>query len=131
MFQIKDQDKVYINYPLLKTYCIDSTIEVCRSYFEYVLRKSIQQHSKIYLHINLQSFSISSFNKYYNQMKIFTSNNSDIIKQIKEIYIYYTPRIITDIRSIIGNLFTDFNAKIVYYDKITTPTHINRLFDKQ
>jgi hypothetical protein len=134
IYVIPNTNKIFIDYTIFKLFGVegnyDNIIEKVLFYYDELMI----QYGGYEVHINLQSFSITSAERYKNIISLFyeTSNkvNINYTKYLIGMYIYYTPSMM-DIISKLLKPFIDpiIISKIIYIQKKESESSLKQLFD--
>ena len=117
IYQIRNSNKVFFNYLVFKTFASSTNYIICQEYLLEVFKNVINQHNTFEFHINLQTFSISSCQRYYTNIKYLMQESDLFSKNISVVSIYYTPSVITHIQHALGPLFNTLESTIIYHSK--------------
>ena len=121
-FIIPNTNKIYIDYITFKMYGNPEIYEEVNDYLISIISECIQKYGTYDMHINLNTFTISAFQRYKPLIDIFANkclnhetNFSDLLNKM---YIYYTPSIMDNIIKILGPLFNNgIKNKLMLYSK--------------
>jgi hypothetical protein len=126
-------NKIFIDYTVFKHYAHCDIFNSIVLHFVNLLQTIKINNSTIELHINLQSMTLSSLEKYKNIISLFiTSYGNEYIQFINNIYIYYCPHFINAIQfvfsKIISSVAVNTLHEIKYYSIKETPEKLTQLF---
>ena len=128
IFQIPNTNKVYYNYQLFKTYANPDVIIPLYERFCSVIALVVEMFGDFELHFNLQSFTVSACTRYSGMISSSIDENESFSQKVTKIYIYYTPSVINQIRTILFHSIQRFSQKIVAYSKSESEQLIAELF---
>lgn len=125
---VLNKGDIYFDYMMLKTYIHP---ELFSNFLEYVNKISseyIEIISQYSLHLNINSLTISAFERYWPLVQQILYNYPVTGTKMQKTYIYYTPSIAEQILKIISPYITNIKNKLVFYSKTESPEKINELF---
>jgi len=136
-FIIKDTNHVYIDYTLFKTYAAPENYEAILSYISnivhYLVSSTVVTPQTFHLHINLNTFTVSAFERYNKFLQVFFESylrtNPAIMALFESINVYHTPSAMKMIAAMFTRLYNQqLKASVVYYDKDESGEKLQRLF---
>lgn len=122
LYIIPNTNKIFIDYPVFKTYIFPELYETFIEYCISLMHYCIEIYNCFEIHININSFSISACHRYKNAIIMFNNNcihsNNDFSLKLNKMYIYNTPKTMKDIITFLTP-FMDQNIKnkIVFFNK--------------
>jgi hypothetical protein len=126
VFIIPNTNRVFLNYPLFKTYATPDNylriVQYILTCFEYC----IEHYGNYSTHVNLDTFTISAAERYKNVVEMFLNHcmasNNDFSSRLTNMYIYYTPATFQNISKLLSAFIHPLvKEKIVLYDKKESP----------
>lgn len=136
VYIIPNTNKLYLNYPIFKTFANNSNSNEIIDYIIGLLCQCIKTYGQYEMHINLHSFSISAAERYKSSIQLFCekcyslNNTCDVnfAGMLINMYIYNTPSVI----STITHLFKPFidpllNQKLIFITKEQSPLLLEQL----
>ena len=128
IFVVPNTNKIFFDYPLFKTFATPENIGACQVYLQHTLLPFILQcYDHFEMHVNLSTFSVSACQRFFNAIKSLFNSTTELAKQMDSLYIYYTPHVIEQIRTMLYPVVKHILPKIVYYSKIESETKIKQL----
>jgi len=133
LFVIPEKKTIYFDYTVFKTYMTPDLFDSFLDY-EYNLTHEWVNTVKSYeLHLNIQSLSISAFERYRGfidkVLQRYPPISPTAIKMSK-LYVYYTPSIIEQILNFLAPFIQHLREKIVFYSKVDSADYLDILFEK-
>lgn len=122
------QGDIYFDYMLLKTYIHPDLFGNFLEYVNKISTEYIENISKYSLHLNINSLTISAFERYWPLVKQILYNYPVTGTKMQKTYIYYTPSIADQMLKVLSPYITNIRNKIVFYSKNESPEKINELF---
>jgi len=131
LFIIPEKRIIYFDYTVFKTYM---TADIFDSFLEYEYNlthawvKTIESYQ---LHINIQSLSISAFERYRSFIDKVLQRYPPICPnsiKMNKLFVYYTPSMIEQMINFISPLISHLREKIVFYSKLDSPKYLSDLF---
>jgi hypothetical protein len=105
---IEDTNKVYMEYPLLKTYANPELYNTIINYIIQLISVCVEKHNNCDLHLNLKSFTITAANRHKELIRMccekLLQSDSPFQNEIKHIFLYNYPNIIP----LLTTLFSTF-----------------------
>lgn len=132
IFNIPNTKIIYLDYTIFKQYCSLENYSVIVEFVVQTVNKCIRSFGNFEIHINLDTFSISSCHRYKDVIKLFcgrcTQNNSSFCDKLLNMYIYNTPAMMNQI-SILLKPFIDSTIvnKIIFINKENSKEVIKNL----
>jgi hypothetical protein len=126
VFVIPNTNRVFLNYPLFKTYATPDNYLQIVQYILVQFDYCIQQYGNYSTHVNLDTFTISAAERYKHVVELFLQhcmvNNNDFSSRLTNMYIYYTPATFQNISKVLSAFIHPIvKEKIVLYDKKESP----------
>lgn len=127
-FLIPNTNCIFFDYPLFKTFACTDIYDEYTTHSYNVIYDCISRFSTFEMHVNLNSFTISAFERLRKLMERFFGESPLFSDKLKRVYVYYTPSVIEQInimiRICVGHIFD----KIVYFTKVESEQKLNALF---
>jgi hypothetical protein len=124
VFIFPNTNKVFLNYPLFKTFATPDNYEYVVQYILTCFQYCITNYGSYSTHVNLDTFTISAAERYKHVVEMFlnkcmsSSNEYDFSSQLTHMYIYYTPNTFQNISKLLSAfIHPTVKEKIVLYDK--------------
>jgi hypothetical protein len=127
---LPNTNKIYYNYLLFKLYANEKCFELLYIHMIKLIQTILMNYPTFEFHINLQTFSISACQRYYQLITNTLSSNQLYFDKMDKIVIYHTPNIIDSITRLLYNYVKDMLDKVEYV-KEDSETRIKILFDIQ
>lgn len=132
-FIIPRTNRVYIKYPILKSFINPSNHEQFVNYTQSLFAKCITDYGSFECHINMESLTISGVERHRKVIEMFARPPSEhggieYTLYLNTLYVYNTPSVIESIRKMLSYLLdTELIKKIVTYNKAETVIQLNKL----
>ena len=132
LFVIPEKSIIYFDYTVFKTYM---TVELFDEFLEYeynLTHEWVKSISSYELHLNIQSLSISAFERYRIFIEKVLSKYPPISPtavKMSKLHVYYTPSIIEQILRFLSPFIQHLREKIVFYSKENSVEYLEELFD--
>ena len=121
-------NKIYFNYLLFKTFATPSNIGECQSYLQQQLLPAILgSHKTFEMHVNLSTFSVSACQRYFSAIKTLFQSTTELTENMDGLYIYHTPSVIEQIRTMLYPVVKHILPKIVYFSKQESEIKLQQL----
>jgi len=135
IFIIPETNKIYFDYVFFKSFANPSIFHEFIDYTYKLINTCIQKYQSYAFHINWNSYTISSHERYKGLYKIFLdkyeNNNCTFHEHLTELYVYYTPNVIQAISGLMKPLLhPDVLSKIRLVSKNESEQHIKKLLSK-
>lgn len=127
-FLITNTNRIFFDYPLFKTFACAEVYEAFTTHSYKVLFDCISQNSSFEMHVNMNSFTISAFERLRKLIERFFTESPLISDKLTYVYIYYTPSVIEQINKIIKMFIAHISYKIVYFSKAESEQKLKMLF---
>ena len=129
---IPNTNIVYIDYPVLKTYAMETTYQVTMQYICSLFKCLIEKYGDYECHLNLLSYTVSAcerhkgiFNYLFEECN---KNNHIYTTMISKFIIYNTPNTMANVIQIMTPLINPLvKEKVVMFDKIESLAKITAL----
>jgi len=112
---------VYFDYTIFKTYMSETNFELFLDYIDAEISPWVCSFSFYEVHLNMQSLTISGFERFRFFFDKLFSRLPDATKTLKNIYIYYTPSIVDHVQMVLRPFISEFINKTVFYSKAESP----------
>lgn len=116
-YLVPNTNSIYFDYPLFKTFACAEVYEAYTSHSYKVLFDCVSQNSSFEMHVNMNSFTISAFERLRKFIERFFSESPLISDKLTHVYIYYTPSVIEQINKVIRMFVANVSYKIAYFSK--------------
>ena len=135
IFIIPETNKIYFDYVFFKSFANPSIFHEFIDYTYKLINTCIKKYQSYAFHINWNSYTISSHERYKGLYKIFLdkyeNNNCTFHEHLTELYVYYTPNVIQAISGLMKPLLhPDVLSKIRLVSKNESEQHIKNLLTK-
>jgi hypothetical protein len=127
-FLIPNTNRIFFDYPLFKTFACAEVYEEFTTHSYAVLFDCISQNSSFEMHVNMNSFTISAFERLRKLIERFFTESPMFSDKLTYVYIYYTPSVIEQINKIIKMFIAHISYKIVYFSKAESEEKLKLLF---
>jgi hypothetical protein len=126
VFVIPNTNRVFLNYPLFKTFATPETYARIVSFILVCFEYCIEHYGNYSTHVNLDTFTISAAERYKSVVELFLQNcmnsNNDFSSRLTNMHIYYTPATFQNISKLLSAFIHPLvKEKIVLYDKKESP----------
>jgi len=125
---IPNTNCIYFDYPLFKTYACAEVYEEFTTHAYTVINACLSQYPTFDIHVNMQSFTISAFERLRKLIERFFVESPLFSDKLTYVYIYYTPSIIEQINKLIGMFIAHISYKIIYFSKAESDDKLKKLF---
>ena len=105
-------------------YCIN----IFTNYSYELYTDIFSKYDTIEIHITLQSFTISAFERYFPMIRRYMTSGPDVTSRMSRLYIYHTPSVIEQMARIMSPFISHFANRIVYYNKKESDEKLAALF---
>lgn len=132
IFVVQNTKIIYLDYTVFKQYCSLENYSAVVEFIVQTVNECIRSFGNFEIHINLDTFSISSCHKYKDVINLFCGrciqNNSSFCDKLVNMYIYNTPIMMNQI-SILLKPFIDSTivSKIIFIKKENSEEVIKKL----
>lgn len=132
IFIIPNTKIIYLDYTVFKQFCSPENYSTLVECMVQAIHKCIQSFGNFEIHINLDTFSVSSCHRYKDVIALFcvrcVTNRSSFCDGLINMYIYNTPAMMNQI-SILLKPFTDSSVanKILFIKKENSEEMIKKL----
>jgi hypothetical protein len=132
VYAIPNTNKVFFDYTVFKQYAIPELFLEITEYTISVIRNCVSSYGKYEIHVNLQSFTISSCQKYKDIISLFCNKcmrcENKYAQYLETMYIYNSPSMMDTISSILRTFMDDcMKHKIVLYEKKISADLLHKL----
>ena len=130
---------IFVDYTLLKQYACDTNYHIVLTYLFDQIHRVLEQNTDYELHINFQGFSVSAVERHKDFIKLFYKtffqDGTNYLSQLKMIYIYYVPSMMSTIVSILSKYMKEIvgqkitiRDKVVMISKEESPEKLSKLY---
>ena len=135
IFIIPETNKIYFDYIFFKSFANPSIFHEFINYTYNLIDICIKKYGAYSFHINWNSYTISSHERYKGLYKIFLdkyqNDNCNFHEHLTDMYVYYTPNVIQAISGLMKPLLhPDVLSKIILISKTDSEQHIKTLPSK-
>jgi hypothetical protein len=130
LFVIPEKKVIYFNYTMFKTYMTPDLFDEFLDYEYNLTNEWVKSISSYELHLNIQSLSVSAFERYrgfIEKVMIRYPPISPTAVKMSKLYVYYTPSIIEQIMRFLGPFIQHLKDKIVFYSKENSEEYLEEL----
>lgn len=131
LFLIPDKHIIFFDYTVFKTYMTPEIFDDFLIY-EFQLTNDWVESLEYYeLHINIQSLSISAFERYRGFLEKIMNRYPPICPssvKMTKLHVYYTPNVIEQILKFLSPFIQHLREKLVFYSKADSPDQLSQLF---
>jgi len=130
LFIIPEKRIIYFDYTVFKTYM---TSDIFDSFLEYeynLTNEWVKTIESYQLHINVQSLSISAFERYRCFIDKVLQRYPPICQKcikMNKLIVYYTPTMIEQMLNFIP-FISHLREKMIFYSKVDSPKYLSHLF---
>ena len=131
LFIIPDKKIIYYDYTFFKTYMTADIYDDFLDYENQLTHEWIQSMESYELHLNIQSLSISAFERYKGFIEKVLERYPPVSPsslKMSKLCVYYTPSIIENILNFLSPFIQHLKDKIVFYSKNESPNYLEELF---
>ena len=134
VYIISNTNKVYLDYTIFKLYATPELFDIIIQKAIYLFEKCIENYGNFEVHINLNSFTISAFDRYNQIISKFCleclNNNSNFTTNVTNLFIYNTPNMIDILKNLIKPFIDNSIAnKIIFLNKKESEKLISELLN--
>jgi hypothetical protein len=122
---IPNSNKIFMDYTVFKLYANPSNYNDIINYLYKLIQYCIDQYGSYEVHVNLDTFSVSSCHRYKDILKMYCdvclNNSTEFNVKLIKVYLYNIPNVFESISQIL-NPFIDkiVISKMVKFNKIDT-----------
>jgi len=133
VYQIRDTNKVYINYPVFKMFVNPSNYNEFVLFNQTIFNHCIRVHGSFECHVNLDGLTITAVERHQRLVEIFCADPSErggveYTNYLTKVYIYNTPSIIDNIAILLKRLLDpDIMKRLVKYSRGETAYQMSLL----
>lgn len=126
--------QLYFDYTIFKSFIIPELYDTIINYTVNKISYCIHQYEKIELHINLNTFSISAYNRYKDCIIAYTQKLYSTIPNFPTIlvamHLYNTPSSLDTISQLLGTLLPEeTRRKVIKHDNKSSEKAINTILE--
>lgn len=118
---------IYFDYTIFKQYACPENYNYIVDSMTAIANHVLTTYPDYEFHINLNTFSISAFERYRSIIDYFLQNFQHIFSRNSLLCIYNPPQIIHQIQRALKPFVPNINGNIVYYSKEESPQKIQQL----
>ena len=126
---IPNTNKIYINYPLFKTYGHHSISPLFYEHFLVLVQTLVNQYGCFEIHVNLNSFTVSACARYNDMICTTCDQNEDIMRTLTDLHVYHTPNVIQQITQMLYHSVKTFIPLVHYHNKNESDALVQQLFE--
>lgn len=127
-YLIPNTNSIFFDYPLFKTFACSEVYEAFTRHSYEVILDCISKHSTFEVHVNMNSFTISAFERLRKLIERFFAESPLFSDNLTHVYIYYTPNVIEQINKMIRMFIAHISYKIIYFSKAESEHKLKNLF---
>jgi len=124
---IPNTNIIYFDYTVFKQYACPENYNHIVTYMANITNHILGIYPTYEFHINLNTFSISAFDRYRPIIDYFLQNFQQIFSKNTLLCIYNSPNIIGHIQRVLKPFVPNLNGRIVYYSKEESLQKLNEL----
>ena len=121
------EGEVYFDYLFFKTFIHPDIFDTFLDYVNTISFEYIDTVEKYNLHLNLNTLTISAFERYWVLIKQIIQKYPVNGNKMQKTYIYYTPSVVDQIIRILNPFIVHIKDKIVFYSKAESPEQIKKI----
>ena len=121
------EGEVYFDYHFFKTFIHPDIFDTFLDYVNTISFEYIETVEKYNLHLNLNTLTISAFERYWVLIKQIIQKYPVNGNKMQKTYIYYTPSVVDQIIRILNPFIVRIKDKIVFYSKAESPEQIKKI----
>lgn len=133
IYQIKNTNQIYLNYPLLKTFAYNDNYDYILNYIIQTINQCILEKGDYEVHMNIRSFTVSAIERYKPLMMKYCQllgNDTTFSERMTKMYIYHIPAVFDMIKKIAKPCINPtVNAKINIVPNEISEQQINLLLE--
>jgi len=135
VFIISNTNKVYLDYTIFKLYATPDLFDIIIQKVIALFEECIEKYGSFEVHINLNSFTISAYERYNQIISKFCleclNNNVKFTINITNLFIYNTPNMIDILKNLIRPFIDNIVAnKIIFFNKKESEKLISELLNQ-
>jgi hypothetical protein len=132
VYTIKNSNHLFFDYTVFKNYMNTNVMSDIIQYIINIFNRLIHQHGSIIFHVNMDSYSITSHERYKQIYPMFfeacAQNNIDFNKHVSIMYTYNSPKILTTLSSFFSAFMGNQSLQnVVLYSKAESKPLIDKL----
>jgi hypothetical protein len=134
VYIISNTNKVYLDYTIFKLYATPNLFDIIIQKVISLFEKCIEKYGNFEVHINLNSFTISAYERYNQIISKFCldclNNNAKFTINVTNLFIYNTPNMIDILKNLIKPFIDNSIAnKIIFFNKKESEKLISELLN--
>jgi hypothetical protein len=126
---IPNTNKIYINYPLFKTYGHPEIAPLFYEHFLVLVQTLVNQYGCFEIHVNLNSFTVSACARYNDMICTTCDQNEDLMRTLTELHVYHTPSVIQQITNMLYYSVKTIVPLVHYHNKNESDALVQQLFE--
>jgi hypothetical protein len=129
-YSLKNKNIVIIDYSIFKLFANPNNYEKITTFILEEFKKSIQTYDNFECHLNINTFTISSAERYKSMIQIFCNkalaSDTQYSDKISKFLIYYPPSMIKHISHVFSPFINpNVKEKVIIYNKISSDLNWN------
>jgi len=133
IYRIKDTNKVFMDYTVFKTYAHPSNYDSIVKYIMQLLSENIIMFGEFEVHINLDTFSVSAFQRYQTVIETYLNEcmkqDTPLAEKLVKMSLYNIPSIMDNIQKLLAPfIYEEVKKKIDLNDKKKSKALLEILF---
>lgn len=121
------EGEIYFDYIFFKTYIHPEIFDVFLDYVNTISFEYIDTCESYNLHLNLNSLTISAFERYCGLIKQILQKYPLNGSKMQKTYVYFTPSVVDQILRVLNPFIGHIKDKIVFYSKSESPEKIKKI----
>jgi hypothetical protein len=130
IYIIPGTNKIYFNYPLFKNFATPQNYADSQDYLQLLAGQILQNFHAFEMHINLAGFSVSACQRFFGQIRSLFETTTELTARMDIMYIYNTPHVIDQIRTLLNPIVKHILPRVTYYNKQESDQLIKNLHNE-
>lgn len=133
-YNIQNTNHIFIDYTIFKLYANQDIYMRCVGYLISLFSHAIEAYGNFEVHLNLDTFTIASTNRYRDIIHIFLnsclSNNTKFTEKLNKMHIYNIPLVFDNIKKMLNPfIHISVRPKIITYTKAESASRLQQIRD--
>jgi hypothetical protein len=133
-YTIQSTNHIFVDYTIFKLYASPDIYTRCVIYLISLFSDAIEKYGAFEVHLNLDTFTIASTNRYKDIINIFLnsclSNNTKFTEKLNKMHIYNIPVVFDNIKKMLNPfIHASVRPKIMTYTKAESVSRLQQIRD--
>lgn len=131
---IPNSHQIFLDYIIFKSFIIPELYDTIINYAINLIMSCIQKYGKIEIHVNMNTLSVSAYNRYKDCIIAYTTKLYSVIPNFPELlvsmHLYNIPSCIDTISQLVEPLIhPETRKKMIRYDNVSSEKAINTILE--